>query len=62
MILCPACLGSGYGRDKGPDTKFCKACLGEGEIPREMLDKYMDPVLDPKDDGDFAYDAWKDRQ
>jgi len=61
LINCPICLGSGYGRDEGPNTKFCSVCKGEGEISQEQLDKILDGAQEfYQDDGDWAYDRSRD--
>ena len=63
-IVCPACKGSGEGKQAGPDTPFCKVCQGEGTISQEEWDNVMDGTAEFREDdkGDWLYEQWKDKQ
>ena len=48
---CELCLGTGIGQTGDPSTSKCGACGGRGYH-----------LSEPEDDGDHAYDVWKDRR
>ena len=60
-VTCPACEGTGYVNRLhylGPDQPFCTCCKGDGEVDEDFI---ADEPADRSDDGDYKYDAWRDR-